>query len=133
MKNKILIPLLGLTLLGCASDFYYENGKKVELVKLETSEVQEKKSHEGEVKYYKTSKGHKVGVKDDILVECHEKVSCKEVLSKYETLSITSLTKSIFVVKVAKDKNIFEFSQKLYEDADIKIAHPNFRKEKRRR
>jgi hypothetical protein len=34
---------------------------------------------------------------------------------------------------ITKDKNIFEFSQKLYKDVKIQIAHPNFRKIKRRR
>jgi hypothetical protein len=133
MKNKILIPLLGLTLSGCASDFYYENGKKVEVLKIESNEIQKKKVNEDAVKYYKTSTGHKIGVKNDILVECNEKIDCREVLAKYETVSLNALTDTIFLVKISKDKNVFEFSQKLYEDTDIKIAHPNFRKEKRRR
>lgn len=133
MKNKIIISLLGLTLVGCASNFYYENGKKITVTKLESSEIQKKISSDDEVAYYKNSKGHKIGVKDDILVECKEKIDCREVLSKYETTSVRSVSDSIFMVKISKDKNVFEFSQKLYEDADIKIAHPNFRKEKKRR
>ncbi len=132
MQNKILTSLLSLTLLGCASEFYYENGQKIELVKLEANEAQQKRSDD-EVKYYKTAKGHKVGVKDDILVECKEGVKCQEVLSKYEVGSITALNETVFLVKVAKGQNLFELSQKLYEDDDIAIAHPNFRKEKRRR
>ena len=133
MTNKIILSLVGLTLLGCASDFYYENGKKVEVVKIESTELQQKKANDDALKYYKTSKGHKFAVKNDILVECNEEVNCREVLAKYETISLSSLTDTIFLVKIAKDKNVFEFSQKLYEDTDVKIAHPNFRKEKRRR
>jgi len=133
MKKKIIMSLIGLSLLTEASDFYYENGKKVEVVKIEKSHKQQKKSSGTEVEYYKTSKGHKVGVKNDILVECQEDADCQEVLSAYETLSVEALSDTIFMVTIAKDKNVFEFSQKLYEDIKIKIAHPNFRKEKRRR
>ena len=133
MKKEIIMSLIGLSLLTEASDFYYENGKKVEVVKIEKVHKQQKKNSGLEVKYYKTSKGHKIGVKNDILVECQEDENCKEVLSAYETLSVKALSDTIFIVTIAKDKNIFEFSQKLYEDIKIKIAHPNFRKEKRRR
>lgn len=130
MTKKIAISLLSLTLLGCANDFYYENGKKIEVSKIENRDTNHKMT---DIKYYKTSQGHKIGVKNDILVECNADVNCIEVLNKYNTLSITPVTDTIFLVKIAKEKNIFEFSQKLYKDSNIKIAHPNFRKEKRRR
>jgi hypothetical protein len=132
MKNRIIISFLGLTLLGYASEFYYENGKKVTMTEI-ASEGNQKIQAEDAVRYYKTDKGHKLGVKQDILVECKEGVDCQKVLSKYETVSINALTDSIFIVKVAKDENVFVFSQKLYENSDIKIAHPNFIKEKKRR
>ena len=133
MKKKIMMSLIGLSLLTEASNFYYENGKKVDVVKIEKVNMQQKKSNAVEVEYYKTSKGHKVGVKNDILVECKENKDCKKVLSVYETLSVEVLSDTIFIVTIANDKNIFEFSQKLYTDKDIAIAHPNFRKEKGRR
>ncbi len=133
MKNKVLISLVGLTLLGCASDFYYDNGKKIKVTEIEATKVQEKKASDSKLKYYKTSKGHTVGVKNDILVECHEKVDCRKVLSTYEIVSLNPLSETIFIIKIANNKNVFEFSQKLYEDENVKIAHPNFRKEKRRR
>ena len=133
MKHKIFLSLVGLTLLGCASDFYYENGKKIELEKLEPTEVQQKIAQNDTLKYYKTVNGHKLAVKNDILVECKEKVNCREVLSFYPLVSIKALSERIFLVEVAKDKNVFEVSQKIYEDSDVKIAHPNFRKAKRRR
>jgi len=132
MRNKIIVSFLGLTLLGCASEFYYENGKKVHLTEMSTEGNHKVTSEEG-VRYYETDTGHKVGVKQDILVECQEGVACEKVLSNYETLSIKALTDSIYLVTIAKDENVFVFSQKLYEDADIQIAHPNFMKEKKRR
>jgi len=133
MKHKIIISLLGVTLFGCASDFYYENGKKIEVTKIDDKSIQKKVNANDAIQYYKNSKGHKIGVKNDILIKCKEKVACKELLSKYETTSIRSLSPTIFIVEIAKEKNVFEFSQKLYEDENISIAHPNFRKEKKRR
>jgi len=132
MKNKVIIAFLGLTLLGCASEFYYENGKKV-TVKEISSEVNQKIQSENSIRYYKTDKGQKVGVKQEIIVECQEGVKCQEVLLKYETVSITALTDTMYLVKIAQGENVFTFSQKLYENSEIKIAHPNFIKEKKRR
>jgi hypothetical protein len=134
MKRAVSIGLIGLTLLGNAGDFYYENGKKIEVVPLEKSKKQEKPDNSLKVVYYKTSHGHKVGVKNDILVECNEGVNCTKVLASYnDLLSTRSLSETIFVVTIAKDKNIFEFAQKLYMDKDIAIAHPNFRKNRKKR
>jgi hypothetical protein len=133
MKKKIIMGLIGLSLLSEASDFYYENGKKIDVVKIEKVNTQLKRSSGMEIEYYKTSKGNEIGVKNDILVECKKDENCQEVLSVYEILSIEALSDTIFIVMIAKDKNIFEFSQKLYKDVKIQIAHPNFRKIKRRR
>jgi len=133
MKKEIIIGLIGLTLIGNASDFYYENGKKIEVVEIEKSDSKQKKRSSSEVKYYKTAHGHKVGVKNDILVECNEGVNCENILSSYSLLSMSALSDTIFIVTIAKGENVFKFSQKLYSDAKIKLAHPNFRKNKRRR
>jgi len=134
MRKEIILGLIALTLVGEATDFYYENGKKIEVVSLEKSKKQEKPDNSLKVVYYKTSHGHKVGVKNDILVECNEGVNCTKVLASYDDLLSThSLSETIFVVTIAKDKNIFEFAQKLYMDKDIAIAHPNFRKKRKKR
>jgi hypothetical protein len=133
MKKKIILGLMAVTLVGEASDFYYENGKKVNVVEIEKASTQQKSESALDIKYYKTSKGYKVGVKNDILVECKEGSNCEKVLSLYETVSVEALSDTMFRVTIAKDKNVFEFSQKLYMDKNISIAHPNFRKEKRRR
>jgi len=125
MNKKIVISLISFMLLLNASDFYYENGNIVEVTKISQPR------NNNEIKYYMTSKGNKVGVKNDILVECVEDVNCSMVLSKYDTLSVENLTDSIYLLKIDKSKNIFEFTQKLYLDGNIKIAHPNFRKERK--
>ena len=127
MKNRIVISLMAMTLLVNADDFYYENGNIVEV-----SEMAQSRDNSG-IKYYRSSKGNKIGVKNDLLVECVEDVNCSSILSKYDTISIKNITDTIYLIKIDSSKNIFEFSQKLYLDNSIKIAHPNFRKEKKRR
>ena len=133
MKKQIIVSLLGLAMLANAGEFYYSNGKKVDLTELEVNQNVGRRVLNSKTKYYKTSTGKRVGVRDDILVECVEGKDCKEVLSKYETTEISQLTDSIYIVKISSDKNIFEFAQKLYGDSNIKIAHPNLRKSKSRR
>lgn len=128
MKIKLLMPLVALTMVGCASDFYYENGKKIEL-----SKVKEKRENSNDISYYKNAEGRKLGVKNEILLQCVVAKGCKEVLAKYELDSVSALSDKIFLVKVSEDKNVFEMSQKLYEDEAIEIAHPNFIKTKKRR
>jgi len=125
MKNKIFISLIIMTLLIKADDFYYENGNIIEVTKIS------KLRDNSEIKYYMTSKGNKIGVKNDILVECVDDVNCSKVLSKYDILSFKNITDTIYLLQIDKSKNIFEFTQKLYLDSNIKIAHPNFRKEKK--
>ena len=133
MKKQIIISLLGLSVLANGGDFYYNNGKKIELTELEVSQTIGHRVLNNRTKYYKTSTGKKIGVRDDILVECEKGKDCKEVLSRYETTDISQLSDSIYIVKISSDKNIFEFAQKLYSDSDIKVAHPNLRKTKSRR
>lgn len=132
MKNKIMISFLGLSLLGYANEFYYEKGKKVELTEI-TSDAHQKVQNTEAIRYYKTERGQTVGVTQDILVECKEGVECRKVLSEYEMLEVRSLTDSIYIVTIAKDQNVFVMSQKLYENSNVKMAHPNFIKEKKRR
>ena len=133
MKKQIIISLLGLTMLTNASEFYYANGEKVELTQIEVTETVGKRVLNSRTKYYKTATGKSVGVRNDILVECVSDKDCEKVLSKYETTDVSQLSDSIYIVKIALDKNIFAFAQKLYDDSDIKIAHPNLRKIKSRR
>ncbi|SHO80262.1 hypothetical protein MNB_SV-15-1517 [hydrothermal vent metagenome] len=127
MKNKIVISLIAMGILANADNFYYENGNIIEV-----SEISQPRDNSG-IKYYRSSKGTKIGVKNDLLVECVEDINCSAVLSKYETTSVKNLTDTIYLITIDSSKNIFEFSQKLYLDKKIKIAHPNFRKEKKRR
>lgn len=133
MIKSIFIPLIGLTAFGFATDFYYEGGQKIEVTKLYESRSFEHNDSIRSVEYYKTSRGHKVGVVNEILVQCKSNVNCEELLKKHDVLAVTALSDTIFLVSISEDKNVFEMSQGLYEDSGVEIAHPNFVKEKRRR
>lgn len=133
MIKSTSILLIGLTVTGCATNFYYENDQKVEVTQLHESRSYDGNNSKKSVDYYKTSTGHKVGVTNEILVQCKTNVDCKKVIKEYEPLSIVALSDSIFLVSITEDKNVFEMSQILYSHDEIKLAHPNFIKEKKRR
>ena len=125
MKKISLIMVIALSLQ--AGDFYYEYGKKVMIVKSYGS-----RDNNG-IKYYKNSLGKKIGVKDEIIIKCNDGLSCKDGLKEYNITDISKLSETMLLIKVPKDTNIFELSQKLYKDKSIEFAHPNFIKERERR
>lgn len=119
--------LLFLTVVGNTGDFYYESGKKIEVIKLK-----EQRDSTGNITYYKNSNGHKIGVTHDILVQCKPAIDCQKLLSAYDG-KVVKLSDAIFLFTIDNKKNVFEWSQKLYENENVKIAHPNFLKKRRRR
>jgi len=124
-----LIALLLLASLLYANDFYYEYGQKVEL-----TPATQKRSTNSSIEYYQKSNGNTVGIKkDEILVKCYQGVDCSKVLAKYGFASISSLSTTIYLVKLTSSQEIFNYSQTLYHDSDIAFAHPNFVKERKRR
>ena len=129
MTKTIIIPLLGLTIVSSANDFYYENDKKIEVSKL----IEKRDMKNPNFSFYKTSNGHEVGVNSEILVQCEEGVECQPLLVAQKLEKVTKLTDKIFLVTIATGENVFKWSQKLYENESIKIAHPNFLKRKKRR
>ncbi len=132
MRKQIIFSLLTLSLLGCGSDFYYSNGQKIELSKIESSQ-KEKQEGKETITYYKTSTGQQVGIKDEILVECHKDIECKKVLNTYTLKSLSQLSDKIFLVTAPEGEDVLKLSQKLFEDKRIAKAHPNFIKKHTRR
>ena len=126
MMNKIIAILL-LGLVVNADDFYYEYGKKVMIVKSLDS-----RDNSG-IKYYKNSLDKKIGVTDEIIFQFIDNNSSIDILKKYNIDKIDKLSDRLYLIKVPKGQNIFELSQKLYEENSIEFAHPNFIKERKRR
>jgi hypothetical protein len=129
MKRHIILIFIGLSLIACADDYYYEYGKKIKV----TQTHQHRAVNNSNINYYVTENGHKVGVTKEIIVQCEENIDCQATLNKYHLKKVSKLSDKLYVIKIQDDKNIFEFSQKLYNDSDIKLAHPNFIKNRKRR
>ena len=126
MKKILLILLFGLLL--SANESYYDKGI---LVNLESTK-ESRSLAEGNLKYFKTKSGKRVGVRDEILVKCKAKIDCIELLKRYKQTQITQLTSTIYKVKVKKDE-LFSLSRELYESGDVEFAHPSFTKEVHKR
>ena len=130
MLKNILIGLLGLTLVGCANEFYYSHGDKITVTQIKTQKSNKASNNQ---RYYKTSQGVEVAVTDEILVECKKNIDCKALLSHYPLKSVSQLSNSIYLVSIEERENIFRMSQKLYEEEGTLNAHPNFIKTRKRR
>ncbi len=129
MKISLLLPaLFALSVTACANDYYYEYGKKVGVVKLHESRT----INDRNVHYYKIN-GKKVGVTDEIIVQCNDGVDCPQVLEKYHFPKVSTLSEKLFLVKVQNADDVFKLSRRLHDDKDIKLAHPNFVKQRKRR
>lgn len=126
MKKIGLLLVIGLLSLQ-ANDFYYENGKKVMVVK-----ALENRSNDN-ISYYQNSLGKKIGVQDEIILKCKQSSACATTLQKYNFLKIEKLSDTLLLVKIAENQNIFKVSQSLYNEPSIEFAHPNFTKERTRR
>jgi len=134
MKKQIALLLIALSLSAGANEYYYKHGQKVELTKLAEKRLDTTKM----IKYYITKRGNKLGVTNEVIVQCKADVNCTSVLNAYslETVSklskislvkeVSKLSETLFLVKIKKDENIFKVSQELYNNKDIVLAHPNF-------
>jgi len=134
MKKKMVLILIGFSLYASASEYYYERGKKIELTELS----QKKANSNNHVKYYLTKTGNKIGVTNELIVQCKADIDCIEVLKEYAFEQVSELSKislvkevsklseTLFLVKIKKDENIFKVSKTLYNNKAIILAHPNF-------
>ncbi|MEA2049395.1 MAG: hypothetical protein U9O56_01485 [Campylobacterota bacterium] len=113
--------LLFLSIYAISSEYYYNNGKKVILEK-----VTQLRSINNDIEYYQTNDGVRLGVSRDILVQCNFDVDCEKILSDFSFDNITMVTNTIFKVTINENQNLFEQSNLLYENKNIKFAHPNF-------
>lgn len=131
VKNIMLLGLIGISLSGCvsASDYYYEYGKKVNV----TTSYEQRAVNSNNVDYYITDSGNKVGVTDKIIIECKSGIECTAILNTHGYMNVSKLSDKLFIITINEGENIFEVSRKLYNDKDIKLAHPNFIKTKKRR
>ena len=120
---KFFILFLIFLVNGCASDYYYEYGKKVELKPLPSI----RDLNKSDVRYYKTSTGRKIGIKNEIIVKLKNDVDIKDFAKKYDIdmKNIEKLSTQMYLIKLEKNQNVFKISQEMYQDNDTKFAVPN--------
>ena len=126
---KKAIAFLLFTLLLNADGSYYERGKLVKLQKMHETRVNNRSG----IEYYKTRNGQKIGITDEILVQCKSGVDCSSFLAKLNLTNVSNLTEKIFVIKVTDYDRIFSLSRALFESGSVEFAHPNFVKERKLR
>ena len=125
----ILLIFLGIFSIPFANESYYKNGKLVELQNTHTS----RSFRNSSINYYKTLTGKKVGVTDQLLVQCKKSVNCPRLLDTFNLSNYSKLSDKIFIVKIENGDNVFSLSRALFETQKIEFAHPNFIKERRKR
>ncbi len=106
--------------------YYYSFGKKVTVKKI----PQTRALGDQNITYYENQNGQKLGVKHEVIIGCDNIKECEKVLQNYDILSVEKLSKTIFLLKLPKDTDLFNLSNKLYKEKSIKFAHPNFIKKR---
>jgi len=71
--------------------------------------------------------------KNEVLVKCIDNKICPKVLESYKFKNIEKLTNTIYLIKLDDDKDAKITSILLQENEQIKFAHPNYIKTKKRR
>lgn len=127
MKAFIITIFLLLTNLY-GNKFYYEYDKKIEL-----DEVTNKSRAADGILEYTNKDGKTIKFRNEIIVQCEKNFVCEDTLTLLGIENYTKLSDNFFLVYVQKNQDIFELSQKLYEESSIKSAHPNFVKQRVRR
>ena len=125
----VLLIFLGLFSMSYANESYYKNGKLVELQNTHVT----RSSNYSPINYYQTATGKKVGVTDQLLVQCKETVHCPKLLETFNLSNYSKLSDKIYVVKIENGDSIFSVSRALFESKKVVFAHPNFIKKKRKR
>ncbi len=123
MQKAILIFALGLSL--SANESYYDRGVLVEL----QSSKETRALSSGDMRYFRSKSGRRVGVKDEVLLKCKANVDCSLLLKKRKQGDVTRITSSIYKVRVKEGGDVFALSRELFESGDVEFAHPSFTRE----
>ncbi len=129
MKKIILLILVGVLSASYANESYYKNGKLVQLENINIS----RSTKNSNINFYKNKYGQKIGISNEILVQCKKGINCSKLLNNFNLTNYSKLTDTIFIVKIEDYHNIFSISRRLFQSANVEFAHPNFVKERKRR
>ena len=121
MKSILILGLL--TNLLLSNDFYYEYGKKIELLNNSTTKLL---SNNSIAKIYTTTKGKSLIFKDEIIVRCKENKICDNDIELFNLKKIIKRSNDYFLLQINSNQNIFTIMQELHKKENILSAHPNY-------
>ena len=128
MRNLLILLLL--TNILFAEKFYYEFGKKVYVEEVVKPESKSLNNENTQIKEYLSTDGKTVKFKNEIIVQCEKDRNCEDDFITLDIKNFYKISKYFYHIKLDSNQHIFEFSQKIQELDSVKIAHPNFIKQR---
>lgn len=129
MRYVLVILLFFTTSLVADDAFYYQNGKKISLdfVMMPTS-----RTNNG-MRFYKNEYGTLLGISKRLIVKFKTKVHLDDYLKKYNLHLVKTLGQNLYLLQTQDVTSTINISNKLTQQDDVKYAHPDFTKKRRRR
>lgn len=126
MKTKIniILILMALFQVGCASDLYYYKGKQeVYLEPLQNNTLNRSLS-----KYdmYQTSDGKQLGIADTLAIQFLDISNLQTYLTDYDLKIEKDLGNKIYILKTKNKSLTLQIANELALKDDVKFAEPNF-------
>ncbi len=131
--NKIIIFLTFLLFanVSASDNFYYQDGKKVKLIPLQSIQKFSKIDSNRKMLFYRSNR-IVVGVTDKIIVKLKQDNIEKYILD-FNLTKVKKLGKNLYLVKVKNSVKTIDIANKLTKTKGIKYAHPDFIKKMRKR
>ena len=112
---------------NATDNFYYQKDKKVFLTPIKSTQIRTfQKINATQIDYYKTPKGHTVGINKALIVKIKEEKALENLLKKYSIVVKKKLAKKLYLMEVNCTKATLDISNQLYHDDNVSYAHPNF-------
>jgi len=129
MRYILVILIFLVTTLVADDNFYYQNGKKISLsfIVMPTSRTN------NTMRFYKNERGTLLGVSKRLIVKFKADISPDDYLKKFNLTMVKSLGKDLYLLETKDISSTIDISNKLTQLDEIKYAHPDFTKKRRRR
>ncbi len=129
---KILTLLTLLFLFANATDnFYYQKDKKVFLTPIKSTQFRTfQKTNSTQINYYKTQNDKTVGINKEFIVKIKEEKALEGLLKKYSIVVKKRLAQNLYLMEINSTQETIEACNRLYHDANVSYAHPNFIKKR---
>lgn len=126
MKTKIniILILMALFQVGCASDLYYYKDKKE--VYLEPLQNNTLNKNLNKFDMYKTQEGKLLGIADTIAIQFVDISNLQTYLTNYDLIIEKNLGNKIYILKTKNKSLTLQIANELALKDDVKFAEPNF-------